>query len=160
MQLAFTGVYLSTMGFSEADGIAVFAFAMSLSSLFFNIGLFRFEYQRVKESETGFFNMRDSDIHSPKPRQRGQAGGNTLTVHHCKWPACRHGDLMNGKEYCSELHLCMGAEVGCQQGMSSCSKTERERAFLFSALVPNGSRHRALGSRTCSVLLPRYARHL
>ena len=47
------------MGFRDADGIAVFAFVMSLSSLFFNIGLFYFEYQKIKQRKEGFFNDRD-----------------------------------------------------------------------------------------------------
>ena len=47
------------MGFRDADGIAVFAFVMSLVSLFFNIGLFQYEYQKINEGDEGFFNDRD-----------------------------------------------------------------------------------------------------
>ena len=47
-QLMINIVYINTTTFAHADSIAVFAFVMSLLSVFCNIGLFYYEYRKVR----------------------------------------------------------------------------------------------------------------
>ena len=54
-QLCINVVYLNTMGFEDADPIAIFSFVMSIFSLLFNFGLGYKEVKALKEAGETIF---------------------------------------------------------------------------------------------------------